>query len=124
VSSATTLDAALLATGFPYDRTPGPEDNIAGFAAVQRRSRGVRRCGSAAIDLALVADGTFDGYWERRLNPWDIAGGAAIVRAARGRITDLEGGPSFLATGAVLATNGVLHAALMSAIASGGALGA
>jgi myo-inositol-1(or 4)-monophosphatase len=116
VSATSELVAALLATGFPYDRT-GPDNNFDTFVAIKRRCQAVRRCGSAAIDLCLVADGTYDGYWERRLRPWDLAGGSAIVRAAGGRVTDLDGGGAFLAHGSVAATNGVLHATLLAEIA-------
>jgi myo-inositol-1(or 4)-monophosphatase len=76
----------------------------------------VRRCGSAALDLCHTADGTFDGYWERHLKPWDMAGGAAVVRAAGGTVTDLRGGPADPRLGALLASNGRVHAALLAAL--------
>jgi myo-inositol-1(or 4)-monophosphatase len=108
VSRTARLEDALVATGFPYDRL-SPEDNFAEFMAIQRKCQGVRRCGSAAIDLCSVADGTYDGYWEQKLGPWDLAGGAAVVRAAGGTVTDFDGQETFLATGRVVASNGVLH---------------
>ena len=75
--------------------------------------RGVRRCGSAAIDLCLVADGTYDAYWERQLNAWDLVGGAAVVLAAGGRLTALDGGPVVLEVGQIAASNGLIHKALL-----------
>jgi myo-inositol-1(or 4)-monophosphatase len=77
------------------------------------KTRGVRRCGSAALDLCMVADGTYDAYWERALNAWDCAAGAAIVRAAGGRVTDLRGGPANLAVGHIVASNGHIHDELL-----------
>jgi myo-inositol-1(or 4)-monophosphatase len=74
VSETLDLDAALVATGFPYDRRTSTDNNFDAFVALKRVTRGVRRCGSAAIDLCLVGDGTYDGYWERKLNPWDRSG--------------------------------------------------
>lgn len=118
VSSVAVLGDALLATGFPADRRTSADNNFDAFVTVKRRCRAIRRCGSAALDLCLVADGTYDGYWERKLNAWDIAGGTAIVRAAGGRVTDLESGDRFLATGNVLATNGALHETLATVLAT------
>jgi myo-inositol-1(or 4)-monophosphatase len=117
ISTTSSLDDALLATGFPYDRRTSADNNFAAFVALKKRAQGVRRCGSAAIDLCLVSDGTYDGYWERKLHPWDVAGGAAIVRAAGGRVTDFEGGTAFVASGRVVATNGVIHDALLGELA-------
>ncbi len=118
VSSTPALDQSLLATGFPYDNRTNPEANFREFAGLTRRSRGVRRCGSAALDLCLVADGTFDGYWERHLKPWDLAAGALLVTEAGGTVTALDGGPARLLDGALCATNGPLHPALLAAIAA------
>jgi myo-inositol-1(or 4)-monophosphatase len=112
VSLTEVIDDGLFATGFPYDRATNPDNNFAQFVAVKRRARGVRRCGSAALDLSLVADGTYDGYWEKRLNPWDLAGGAALVRASGGRVTALPRGVLDVREGHVLATNGRVHDAL------------
>ncbi len=118
VSETTDLDRALLATGFPPDRSQGPYDNFASFVAVKRRARAVRRCGSAAIDIAFVADGTYDGYWERRLHIWDSTAAAALVLAAGGRITALDGGPARLERGHIVVTNGAIHDQLVAAVAS------
>jgi myo-inositol-1(or 4)-monophosphatase len=84
---------------------------------VKRVAQGVRRCGSAALDLCLVADGTYDGYWERRLHPWDVVAGGAMVLAAGGRITSLEGGAPDWHIGHLVATNALVHEALLQALA-------
>ena len=88
------------------------------FFAIKTRCRAVRRCGSAAIDLCFVADGTYDGYWERRLKPWDLAGGAAILLAAGGRLSDFDGGGVDISTGNTVATNGSVHDALLAILAA------
>jgi myo-inositol-1(or 4)-monophosphatase len=113
VSAVDRFEDSLLATGFPYDRS-GPDNNFDAFVAIKKRCQAVRRCGSAALDLCLVADGTYDGYWERKLNPWDLAGGAAIVRASGGQITDFAGQPRCVTPGNVVATNGVIHDTLLA----------
>jgi myo-inositol-1(or 4)-monophosphatase len=83
---------------------------------VQRRTRGVRRCGAAALDLALVADGTYDAYWEFMLQPWDLAAGAALVQGAGGRATSFDDAPLDVRSGAVIASNGRVHADLVALI--------
>ena len=109
VSTRDTLDAALCATGFPYDRRENDDDNLREVRAVLKRVRGIRRCGSAALDLALVADGTYDAYWEQRLGVWDMAAGAVLVEAAGGRLSDYDGGPADVRKGRVVASNGLVH---------------
>lgn len=116
MSTTASLGDALVATGFPRERESAPENNFAAFERVKRRVRGVRRCGSAAIDLCLVADGTYDAYWERELGAWDVAGGAAIVRAAGGQVTNLEGGRARLKAGHIVASNGLLHQDIVSLV--------
>jgi myo-inositol-1(or 4)-monophosphatase len=118
VSDARTLDRALLSTGFPYDRRTHPQNNFAEFIAVKKRAQGVRRLGSAALDLAMVAAGAFDGYWEMRLAPWDIAAGMLLVEEAGGRVSDWCGGPVDLARCEILATNGHIHDELAAVITS------
>lgn len=118
VSEASSLDDALLATGFPYDRATSPDNNLAEFVALELRCHGVRRCGAAALDLCLVADGTYDGYWERKLNPWDLCAGAAIILGAGGRLSGLDGAPADVRSGSLMATNGLLHDALVHALAA------
>ncbi len=112
VSATEHLDDALIATGFsPVMRRSGhPEDNLAAFVKVMPAVRDIRRCGSAALDLCLVADGTYDAYWERKLSPWDTAAGAALVLAAGGMLSSLrDGGPVNFAEGYLLASNGRIH---------------
>lgn len=119
VSQTENIAQALIGTGFPRQRDREPDSNFASFVSVKRTCLGVRRCGSASIDLCFVADGTYDGYWERRLSTWDVAAGAAIVQAAGGRLSHLDGGPARLAEGHLLATNGRLHEPLRALIAPG-----
>lgn len=91
VTSGVPLPEALLVTGFPYDLRTSDVDNLDHFARFMKRSRAVRRLGSAAIDLAWVAAGRFDGFWELKLHPWDVAAGALLVREAGGVVTRFGG---------------------------------
>lgn len=118
VSTTGVFEEALLATGFPYDRRTSQENNFDAFVAIKRQCQAVRRCGSAALDLCLVSDGTYEGYWERKLKPWDIAAGIALVRAAGGTVTDFEAGAGMMASGSVVATNGHIHASLLHQLAN------
>ena len=113
VSTAETLSDALLATGFPYDRQTNPDNNTHRFAALLRCCRGVRRAGAAALDLAYVACGWLDGFWETRLSPWDMAAGILLIQEAGGRLTGLHGAPMDMATGHLVATNGRIHEVLL-----------
>lgn len=113
VSTRARLEDALCATGFPYDRWTNPDDNLREHAAFLKRTRGIRRCGSAAIDLCLVAEGTYDIYWEQRLNPWDMCAGALMIEEAGGTLSDYEGGAADPRSGKLVATNGLLHAATL-----------
>lgn len=117
VSANESFQDALLATGFPYDRRTSTDNNFDAFVTIKRRVQAVRRCGSAALELCFVADGTYEGFWERKLGPWDIAAGIAIVRAAGGTVTDFEGGETFIGTGHVIATNGAIHRELLEELA-------
>jgi len=118
VSETAELAQSLVATGFPPNRQQAPENNFSSFMRVKQAVRGVRRCGSAAIDLCFVADGTYDAYWERKLNAWDAAAGAAVVLSAGGTLTALDGGPADLSVGHLLASNGRVHVALSSLISA------
>jgi myo-inositol-1(or 4)-monophosphatase len=122
VTREATLSDALVSTGFlPVMRRLGhPEDNLAAFCRVAPHVRDIRRCGSAALDLCMVADGSYDAYWERRLGAWDVAAGSAIVLAAGGRLTNLKGGPYDLDNGYVLASNGLIHDDLVALLALDG----
>lgn len=109
VSTTAELPDALAATGFAYDIENLADDNLDNLATVARSARGLRRLGSAALDLAWVACGRLDVFWELHLSPWDVAGGAALVRAAGGRVTDMTGGGDFLFGRHVIASNGLVH---------------
>lgn len=100
------LGDALLATGFAYDRDRYP--NYDNFVRIASASRGVRRCGSAALDLAYVACGRYDGFWELGLRIWDVAAGALLVREAGGTVSDFSGGDDWLTSGNVVAANATL----------------
>jgi myo-inositol-1(or 4)-monophosphatase len=117
VSDTGALEDSLVATGFPRERDRHPDDNFATFIRVKRAALGVRRCGSAAVDLCMVADGTYDGFWERRLSAWDTVAGAAIALAAGARVTALDGGTPDYAIGHLVASNGRIHDALLRTIA-------
>jgi myo-inositol-1(or 4)-monophosphatase len=117
-SEVASFEDALLATGFPYDRRTSDDNNFDAFVTIKKRVQAVRRCGSAALDLCLVADGTYEGYWERKLKSWDLAAGAAIVMAAGGRISDFEGRDDAVTNGHLVATNGKIHDALLAALAA------
>jgi myo-inositol-1(or 4)-monophosphatase len=107
VSRTDDLAESLLATGFP-SRSRHQNPNIHFYQQITLRSHGVRRAGSAAIDLVYTACGRFDGYWEFHLNPWDTSAGALIVREAGGTVTAFDGGPFRLNSREVLATNGLI----------------
>ncbi|MCB9832356.1 MAG: inositol monophosphatase [Planctomycetes bacterium] len=96
VSPREQLIEAMLATGFAYRLEELEDDNVAPFAALLRKTRAIRRCGSAALDLAWTAAGRFDAFWELHLAPWDVAAGAVIVREAGGLVSDLDGGEDWL----------------------------
>jgi myo-inositol-1(or 4)-monophosphatase len=116
VSSTDRLEAALVATGFPYDRRTARDDHTREYVAFVKRTLGLRRCGAAAVDLALVARGVYDGYFEPRLHPWDVAAGAVIVAEAGGRVTDYDGAPMEPARGWIAASNGLIHEEMLSLI--------
>jgi len=118
VSRIPTLDRALIVTGFPYDVREHPERSVPLFQAFLVRAQGIRRDGSAALNLCYLACGRFDGFWEARLSPWDLAGGVLIVREAGGVVTDFAGGPFRVDGHQVLAANAALHAAMQALIAS------
>jgi myo-inositol-1(or 4)-monophosphatase len=113
VSGESELSRALLATGFAYDVHKSREDNLDHFAAFVKQVRGLRRDGSAALDLCYVAAGRFDGFWELKLHPWDVAAGNLIVDEAGGRTSDLSGNPPPGDGRETLASNGRLHEAMV-----------
>jgi myo-inositol-1(or 4)-monophosphatase len=118
VSEIDELKNALLATGFAYDVRRNPEDNVNHFIAFLKRSRALRRDGSAALDLAYVAAGRFDGFWELRLHAWDVAAGLLLVEEAGGRVSDLTGRPPPPSGIECLASNGRIHDAMLEILRS------
>jgi myo-inositol-1(or 4)-monophosphatase len=112
VSKTRTLSEAILGTGFPsHKRHKNP--NVHFYHQLTLRSHGLRRAGSAALDLANVASGRYDGFWEFNLNPWDTAAGVLLVREAGGTVTRFDGSPFLLNSREVLASNGLIHQELM-----------
>ena len=112
VSKTTALAESILGTGFPsHKRHKNP--NIHFYHQLTLRSHGVRRAGSAALDLANVASGRYDGFWEFKLNPWDTAAGVLLVQEAGGKVTRFDGGPFRLDSREVLASNGHIHDELL-----------
>ena len=114
VSDRRTLDRSLVATGFPYDKGSNPDNNLAEFVAVTPWVRGIRRLGSAALDLAYVAAGRFEAYWERGTRAWDVAAGILMVLEAGGHVTDLAGRPPTIDGGRFVASNGHIHPELVA----------
>ena len=117
VSAIDRLERALLVTGFPYDRATSPDNNFAEWEHFQRVAGACRRLGAASLDLCLVAAGAIDGYWERRLSPWDIAAGALFVAEAGGTVTDTRGGPFRAASGELVAAGNAIHPAIVRELA-------
>ena len=116
VSAAGAMIDSLLATGFACVRDDLLDNNLAIFERIVRRVQGVRRGGSAALDLAYVAAGRFDGFWELNLSRWDTSAGVLLVREAGGVVTDFEGEAHFVEKREIAASNGVLHDTLLEAI--------
>ncbi|MFM2431379.1 MAG: hypothetical protein RLZZ511_2592 [Cyanobacteriota bacterium] len=112
VSRTAELSQSLLVTGFAYDRTQTQDNNYAEFCHLTHITQGVRRAGSASLDLADVACGRLDGYWERGLSPWDLAAGVVLVQEAGGRVTAYNQADFDIRSGRTLATNGLIHGAL------------
>jgi myo-inositol-1(or 4)-monophosphatase len=117
-SNVAELDKALLGTGFPYDRRERARYYLGFFEAFMVSCQGVRRTGSAALDLCYVACGRLDGFWELKLHPWDTAAGSVIVREAGGKITNFRGGPFSILGEQTLASNGLIHAEMVRVLAA------
>jgi len=113
VSKTSSLSHSLLVTGFAYDRSVNNDNNYPEFCRLTQVSQGVRRMGSAALDLAYIAAGKFDGYWESGLQSWDIAAGTLLVREAKGLVTAHDGSSLNLFSGRILATNAIIHESLI-----------
>ena len=121
VSDIARVEDALIVTGFPYDVREHPERSLPQFQAFLMRAQGIRRDGSAALNLCYLAAGRFDGFWEASLSPWDVAAGALLIREAGGILTDYEGGPFHLESRRILASNGKLHGEMQAILAAAGA---
>jgi myo-inositol-1(or 4)-monophosphatase len=120
VSKATTLNQSLLVTGFAYDIRTRSDNNLDHFTNLSLRTQGVRRLGSAALDLAYVAAGHFDGYWEMISFPWDIAAGTLMVTEAGGAVSQADGNQlNVKRATSVVATNGKIHAEMLATLANG-----
>ena len=120
VSKATSLNQSLLVTGFAYDIRTRSDNNLDHFANLALRTQGVRRLGSAALDLAYVAAGRFDGYWEMMSYTWDLTAGALMVNEAGGAVSRADGNPfEYRKATSVVATNGNIHNELLDALADG-----
>ncbi|HUF66481.1 MAG TPA: inositol monophosphatase family protein [Gemmatimonadaceae bacterium] len=117
VSRTTDHTRALIGTGFPFRRLDELARYVRQFDLVARRTSGIRRVGSAVLDLSDVACGRFDAFWELSLSPWDVAAGLLLIREAGGVVTDLEGSPARPAFGGYVAGNPVMHAWLMQTLA-------
>ena len=116
VSETAELSKSLLITGFAYDRRETTDNNYAEFCHMTHLTQGVRRLGCASMDLAGVACGRLDGYWERGIQPWDMAAGIIILTEAGGKITAYDGSPLDIASGRILATNSLIHDSLSRAL--------
>lgn len=108
-SSTADISHSLLATGFPYDIRKSKENNLDYFISMAKKAQAIRRAGAAALDLAYVATGRFDGFWELKLMPWDTAAGMLMVKESGGTISDISGRDWRLSSPDVVATNGLIH---------------
>ncbi|MBP6864243.1 MAG: inositol monophosphatase [Candidatus Didemnitutus sp.] len=120
VTDTANLNDAVVSTGFPYDKHTNPDNNLREWTAFLKHIRGERRLGAAALDLAYVAAGRLDGYWEKDLKPYDALAGMLLVREAGGTVTDYAGDPTpqRLDRGRYVASNGHLHAAMLGVLAT------
>jgi len=116
VSETSILGASLLVTGFAYDIRETARNNLDHFAKFALKAQGLRRTGSAALDLCYVAAGRFDGFWEVRLNPWDMAAGSVIVQQAKGQLTDFSGAELSIYGQELVASNGHIHQAMLTVL--------
>lgn len=119
VSSRAPLRDTLLATGFPYDCATDPANNFADFIAFQKAARGIRRAGAAALDLAGVASGRLDGFWELKLKAWDVAAGVLLVREAGGTVSTFDGSTYDIFNDRIVASNGLIHKEMVAMLTSG-----
>jgi myo-inositol-1(or 4)-monophosphatase len=118
VSVRSPLKSSLLGTGFPYDCATDPANNFANFIAFQKMARGIRRAGAAALDLAYVAAGRLDGFWELKLKPWDVAAGVLLIREAGGMVTTFDGSAYDIFNNRIVASNGLIHDEMVAMLAA------
>ncbi|MGK7920088.1 MAG: inositol monophosphatase family protein [Trichodesmium sp.] len=116
VSQTTTLEKSLVITGFAYDRRETTDNNYKEFCQMCHKTQGVRRSGSASLDLSSIACGRADGYWERGLSPWDVAAGIVVLEEAGGKVTAYNGSDFDMSSGKILATNGKIHDLMSKAL--------
>jgi len=119
VSTVADLNNSLLATGFPYDLRESKVNNLDHFAHFAVRAQAIRRCGSAALDLCYLACGRFDGFWEMKLSPWDVAAGALVVQEAGGRVSDFGDDDYSPYGNEILASNGLIHPQMLDVLRMG-----
>jgi len=117
VSPVKSLDRSLLATGFPYDIRKSTETNLDHFSNFAVRGQAIRRAGAAALDMSYVACGRFDGFWEMKLKPWDVAAAGLIVKEAGGVLSDFKGNAFSIHGNETLATNGLIHEEMLRVLA-------
>jgi myo-inositol-1(or 4)-monophosphatase len=118
VAARPNLETAVIATGIPHRGKPGHEQHLRELSSVMGDAAGIRRTGAASIDLAWVAQGRFDGYWERNIQAWDMAAGIVLVREAGGFVSDPEGGQTMLDCGAIVCGNEAIQRALLKRLSS------
>lgn len=114
VSNTPDIEHSILATGFAYVRNQVERNNVDNFSKLVLKAHDIRRAGAASLDLAYVAAGRFDGYWEPYLKPWDVAAGALLITEAGGQMSDFAGGDDWMFSENVVATNGHIHSELLS----------
>ena len=119
VSTTKELNKSLLATGFPYDIRTSPYNNLDHFCNFAVSAQAVRRAGAAALDLAYTAAGRFDGFWEFKLSPWDVAAGILLVEEAGGKVTDFQNRAYDIYRGEILASNGRIHSEMVKVLKEG-----
>ncbi len=113
VSSVSDLSRSLLATGFPYDIRVSPDNNLNYFNSMATKAQAIRRAGAAALDLAYLAAGRFDGFWELKLKPWDTAAGCLLVEEAGGAVSDMKGEKWNLLSPGLVASNGLIQGQML-----------
>ncbi|MEB3341782.1 inositol monophosphatase family protein, partial [Okeania sp.] len=116
VSQTTTLPKSLMITGFAYDRRERTDNNYKEFCQMCHLTQGIRRSGSASLDLCSIACGRADGYWERGLSPWDVAAGIVVLEEAGGKVTAYDNSAFDFQSGRILATNGKIHDLMSQAL--------